>query len=116
MMNSKILCCLSLGLKVAVTASASETLLYMDYDNDANSVKAGSDLLPFVCNASGTGLRETTNAGFLRLANGEQKWVALESTAAANIKTANEELTIEFFLKGNPETLAAWHYVNWVAD
>ena len=111
MMNSKILCCLSLGLNVAVTASASETLLHLDYDNDLKSVKEGSDLLPFVCNASGTDLRGTPNAGFLRLANGEQRWVALESTAAANIKTANEELTIEFFLKGNPETLAAWHYV-----
>lgn len=92
-------------------AHATETLLYLNYDNDTQSVKEGADLIPYVFDGYHDLVRTDVNAGFLRLPNGTGKWVDIASSAASAIKTANEELTIEFFVKGNPETLGNWHYL-----
>lgn len=91
-------------------AQAAETLLYLNYDNVERSVKEGPDLFPYVCDGKHTAARATPNAGFLRVPKGQEEWNALDATPAAAITQAGEELTIEFFVKGNPESFAAWQY------
>lgn len=112
LMESTTLGCLSLIAAVASqTALASETLLYLDYDNDTRSVKQGVDLIPYVYDGNYNLVRDVQNAGFLRIPNGTPIWTELDATSAAAIKTAGEDLTIEFFIKGNPDSLRAWEYL-----
>ncbi len=91
-------------------AVASETLLYLDYDNDTRSVKEGPDLVPYVYDYNHNLVR-SANVGFGRIPNGALVENKLDTTAAAEIMKAGEELTIEFFIKGNPGSLKEWEYL-----
>ncbi|MGX8707791.1 MAG: hypothetical protein ACSW72_03455 [Bacteroidales bacterium] len=88
-------------------ARAAETIQYLNFDNHAMSVKEGSLLFPYVCNKAGDDLRNgSTNAGFLRIAKGKELYAVLNSS----VRTADQELTIEFFVKGGADgvTVANW--------
>lgn len=102
----RVLMFLAAAMAVAIVspAQAAETIQYLNFDNDEMSIKEGDLLFPYVCNKAGDDLRDgSKNAGFLRIAKGEYLYKGLD----ASVRTADQKLTIEFFIKGGVEGVTA---------